>query len=350
MHFSNLVLLASTGAASASIFSDAASFDFSSLIKRKAACPAYWQQISKDLNAAFLENGQCNANARAAVRYAFHDAGPYSTKLPFTAPAGGGADGSLLLNSGEMGRNENGGLEGYNKFIGDKLTSYRSQFGSTVGAADLIQFASRYVCLVTSNHDSSSHHSHSVAVITCPGGPKVKTVVGRTDSSAAAPENSMPPGFGKGSDHDSLLQLFIDKGFSAAELAALIGAHTTSTAFNQASHGVPVNAAQDSTPGKWDVNYYAETYNPPAGVSRFDSDINLSQKNTTVGKQFAGFVGQQNKWGSAFAAAMAKLSVLGIPASVQGNFADCTGFLPAGTAAKMIRSAPLAGRVYSESE
>jgi hypothetical protein len=147
MHFSNLVLLASTGAASASIFSDAASFDFSSLIKRKAACPAYWQQISKDLNAAFLENGQCNVNARAAVRYAFHDAGPYSTKLPFTAPAGGGADGSLLLNPGEIGRGENGGLEAYNTFIGDKLASYRSQFGSTVGAADLIQFASRYLCL-----------------------------------------------------------------------------------------------------------------------------------------------------------------------------------------------------------
>lgn len=203
---------------------------------------------------------------------------------------------------------------------------------------------------MSSNHDSSSHNSHSVAVITCPGGPKVKTVVGRTDSSAPAPENSMPPGFGQGSDHDSLLQLFLDKGFSAAELAALIGAHTTSTAFKQTAHNVPVDAPQDSTPGKWDINYYAETYNPPAGVSRFDSDINLSQKNTTVGKQFAGFVGQQNKWGSAFSAAMAKLSVLGIPASAQGNFADCTGFLPAGTAVKMIRSAPLAGRVYSESE
>jgi hypothetical protein len=44
------------------------------------------------------------------------------------------------------------------------------------------------------------------------------------------------------------------------------------------------------------------------------------------------------------------LSVLGIPASTQANFADCTSFLPAGTAAKMIRSAPLAGRVYSESK
>lgn len=160
----------------------------------------------------------------------------------------------------------------------------------------------------------------------------------------------MPPGFGPGSDHDSLLQLFLDKGFSAAELAALIGAHTTSKAFAQTANGVPSQAAQDSTPGKWDMNYYAETYNPPAGVSRFDSDINLSAKNTTVGKQFAGFVGQQGKWTSAFAAAMAKMSVLGIPSSAQGNFADCTGFLPAGTSVKMVRSAPLAERVYHESK
>jgi hypothetical protein len=102
MHLSSIVLIASSGAASASIFSNPTTFDFSSLIKRKASCPTYWQQISKDLNAAFLDtNGQCNANARAAVRYAFHDAGPYSTKFAFVAPAGGGADGSLLLNAGE---------------------------------------------------------------------------------------------------------------------------------------------------------------------------------------------------------------------------------------------------------
>lgn len=176
----------------------------------------------------------------------------------------------------------------------------------------------------------------------------------------------MPPGFGKGSDHDSLLRLFLDKGFSAAEPVALIGAHTTSTdislsgsryqfhsltthpAFNQTANGVLNNTPQDSTPGKWDINYYAETYNPPAGVSRFASDINLSNQNTTVGKQFQGFVGQAGKWNSAFAAAMAKLSVLGIPST--GNFADCTGYLPSGTSAKMILSAPIANRLYSESK
>lgn len=145
MLFSTITLLASSGAASASLFSSPASFDFSGLVKRKSNCPTYWQQISKDLNTAFLDrgNGGCNANARAAIRYAFHDAGPYSTKLPFVAPAGGGADGSLLLNAGEMGRGENGGLEDYNTFIGNKLSQYRKQYGSTVGAADLIQFASK---------------------------------------------------------------------------------------------------------------------------------------------------------------------------------------------------------------
>jgi hypothetical protein len=157
MHFSSFVLLASSGAASASIFSNPTTFDFSSLIKRRATCPTYWQQISKDLNAAFLDtNGQCNADARAAVRYAFHDAGPYSTKFPFVAPAGGGADGSLLLNTAEISRTENGGLESYNTFIGDKLKSYRGEFGSSVGAADLIQFASRYIvkCPEHSCHSS----------------------------------------------------------------------------------------------------------------------------------------------------------------------------------------------------
>lgn len=99
-----------------------------------------------------------------------------------------------------------------------------------------------------------------------------------------------------------------------------------------------------------DIGYYAETYNPPAGVSRFDSDINLANKNTIVGKQFAGFVGSSGKWNSAFAKAMEKMSLLGIPDSASKNFADCTNYLPSGASSKMIRSAPIADRLYSESE
>jgi len=328
MHLTNAAMFAVCGTASASLFTSPNSFDFSLLTKRASAkCPTYWQFISKDLNTAFLTtDGQCNAMARAAIRYAFHDAGTYSSKLAFSGPAGGGADGSLLLNPTEIGRGDNGGLEDYNAFIQGKLTSYRNSYGA-VGAADLIQFAS------------------NVAIVTCPGGPKVKTVVGRTDSNVASPAGIMPPGFGPGSDHDSLLQLFLDKGFDAKELAALVGAHTCSTAFKQ-SPNIPVDGAQDSTPGKWDVNFYAETYSPPANVYRFDSDKNLANKTTTVGKQFSGFVGSQGKWASAFAAAMYKLSVLGIPSGTSKDFAECTSYLPAGTAVKMIRSAPISDRYH----
>ncbi|KAF2760916.1 heme peroxidase [Pseudovirgaria hyperparasitica] len=285
-------------------------------------CPAIWTTISLDLTKSFLANGQCTDLARAAIRYAFHDAGTFSLKLPFTAPAAGGADGSLLLNPTEISRPENNGLQDYNKFIGDKFTLYKPQ---GVGAADLIYFAG--------NH----------AVVTCPGGPSVKTVIGRTDSSTASPTGVMPPGFGPGSDHDSLLKLFVDKGFSAEDLAALVGAHSTSK--NIAETAIPVGASQDSTPGVWDVKFYAETYNPPQGVVRFDSDIALSNKSTAVGKKFAGFVDGQGKWTGKFADAMYRLSVLGVPSGTAKNFVECTDALPKAVSVKRdIRGAAINAR------
>jgi L-ascorbate peroxidase len=150
----------------------------------------------------------------------------------------------------------------------------------------------------------------------------------------------MPPGFGKGSDHDSLLHLFERKGFSARDLAALMGAHSTSKAVGQVSNGIPLNGAQDSTPGIWDVKYYAETYNPPRGVFRFQSDINLSQKNTTVGKEFNGFVGRQGKWAGKFSDAMFRLTLLGIPSSTSNKFVDCTSALPTGSKKRSFWTAP----------
>jgi hypothetical protein len=49
------------------------------LIARKGGsggCPAIWTTISSDLTASFLgSDGQCTDLARAAIRYAFHDAG-----------------------------------------------------------------------------------------------------------------------------------------------------------------------------------------------------------------------------------------------------------------------------------
>jgi L-ascorbate peroxidase len=149
----------------------------------------------------------------------------------------------------------------------------------------------------------------------------------------------MPPGFGPGSDAASLTTLFANKGFDVRDLAALVGAHSTSKAFGQ-SPNVPVGGAQDSTPGLWDVKFYGETYNPPKGVFRFESDINLSATNTSVGKEFNGFVNNQGKWNGKFADAFARLTLLGIPASVSNNFIDCTNALPAGTSKRSFNSRP----------
>ena len=324
MHY-NTLAIALTGftAVQALSFPDLsnAKSTVANLFKRKNVCPAVWTTISKDLTTSFLgSNGQCTDLARAAIRFAFHDAGAFSLKLPFYAPAAGGADGSLLLNPTEINRPENGGLGPYYQFF----TSFYAKYKSQVGAADIIQFAGAH------------------AIVTCPQGPTVTALVGRKDTTTAPPNGLLPPGFGPGSDHDSLFALFQDKGFNAVDLAALIGAHTTSKAFAQPQ--IPVGTPQDSTVGVWDVQYYSDTYNPPPGIARFDSDINLSNPAKAVGKEFQGFVQNQGKWTGKFADAMARLSVLGIPAADVNNLIDCTSALPAGTKKRDIKAAPINDR------
>lgn len=295
------------------------------MVKREyssgSGCPAVWSTISQDLTSSFVSGGECTDIARGAIRFAFHDAATFSQKLPTVPPASGGADGSLLLNDEEIGRPRNNGLRRYHSFIKEKFDRYKSD---GVGAADLVQFAG--------NH----------AIVSCPGGPKVATLIGRTDTSDVAPDGLLPAPFGEGSDHDTLFQLFMDKGFSATDLAALIGAHTTSRSFAQPQ--VPSGAPQDSTPGIWDVKYYSETYKPPPGVGRFDSDINLSSPNTTVGKEFQSFVDNQGKWTGDFASAMFRMSLLGIPADTYNNFTDCTDALPQTTRRRSVMAAPINSR------
>ncbi|KAK8248619.1 heme peroxidase [Phyllosticta capitalensis] len=302
--------------------SSSSSSDSSGSSSGDYGCPAVWTTISSELTDNFLSDGQCNDLARGAIRFGFHDAAATSNNIAFTAPASGGADGSLLLNPDEINRRDNNGLRDYYNWLSGFYPKYQDQ----VSAADLIQFAAAH------------------ATVTCPGGPVVKVRVGREDSDAAPQEGLLPPGFGPNASHDALLALFTAKGFSAADLAALIGAHSASRAFAQSQ--IPTGGAQDSTPGQLDVKYYSETYNPPADVYRFDSDINLSQKNTSVGAVFQTFVGAQGKWAAAFADAAARLSVLGIPAETVAGFVDCTSALPSGTSAKRdIRARPINDRV-----
>lgn len=117
--------------------------------------------------------------------------------------------------------------------------------------------------------------------------------VGRKDSSTAALAGQLPPVNGSG---DSLLAMFEEKGFTATDLAALIGAHSTSKQFfvDQSQAG----KSQDSTPGIWDVTYYGQTLTKTAPFT-FESDKNLAAQKE-VAPVFKSFVANQTGWNAAF--------------------------------------------------
>jgi manganese peroxidase len=86
------------------------------------------------------------------------------------------------------------------------------------------------------------------AVVTCPLGPTVKTFVGRPDRTTANPEGLLP---NPHTDADTLIANMNAKGFSDADIAAILGAHSTAKQFefDPAEAGAPL----DDTPGIWDV-------------------------------------------------------------------------------------------------
>ena len=126
--------------------------DTNSDVVPRATCPKVWSDIAVDLSNTFRG---CQQPTRFAIRFAFHDAGAYSSKTPFYAPAAGGADGSLLLNDAEIARTSQQPMQNYRNFLLGKYNTYKSR---GVTAADLVQFAG------------------SLAIASCPGGPIVPTV------------------------------------------------------------------------------------------------------------------------------------------------------------------------------
>ncbi|CZT49863.1 uncharacterized protein RSE6_10760 [Rhynchosporium secalis] len=284
-------------------------------------CTAVWTPIISELSALFIDRSvspsQCNDDARAAIRAAFHDCGMWDNSRGET----GGCDGSLMHHSKRsIYPPRNNGLQD----ISTKLLFLQQKYNessSPVSIADILQVAA------------------SRATLTCPGGPRVSTYVGRKDSSNPAPDDRLPDAHGSG---QSLYELFLAKGFEAKELAALLGAHSTSKAFHQPD--IPAGTPQDDTPGIWDVHYYSNTLKPVAGIQPFQSDNNLAA-HPIVGKEFHGLVGSQGKWTSAYSKAMEKMSLLGVLGEKR-NLMDCTGALPEGTNNKRdMRTAPISDRV-----
>ncbi|KAK2056285.1 peroxidase [Colletotrichum caudatum] len=265
-------------------------------------CPDVWAQVNAELNALFLDDGgRCTALARGAIRALFHDCGSWDQSQGLA----GGCDGSLLVGADpdvELDRVENRGLQG----VAGTLRDLASRYNTT--AADMIVFAG------------------NTAVFLCPGGPKVTTYIGRADSTTSATAGGLPSPFDA---PETLLALFRAKGFDAEALAALLGAHSTSTqSFVNASQA---GAPQDSTPGEMDVAYYKQTHDfatagagaAPAGVFVFPSDAGIATSEADgVGGLFQSFIGEQEKWSASFKTSMEQMSLFG---NDKAGMSDCTG-------------------------
>lgn len=250
--------------------------------------------VSTELTKQFKgSDGQCNDNARAAVRMGFHDAGSWDKNS-----ANGGADGSLLMDFGEQDRPENNGLQS----VRTLLRGVQSKFN--VGYADLAQYA----------------HNH--ATVTCPKGPRIRTFVGRKDATKAAPTGLLPD---TNDTPDNLIKLFNDKGFSAHDLAALVGAHASAKQrfVDPSKAGFPL----DTTPGVWDVEFYNDTLQNPQNPKIFvlPSDKKLSV-HPSIKDEWLAFVGNQPHWNEDYAKAYIRMSLLGV--NNLSDLKDCTKTLP----------------------
>jgi manganese peroxidase len=241
-----------------------------------------WKYIADDMFQLFQgRSGRCTKWARFAVRLGFHDAGTWSKQ---TDKLGGGADGSIVRSgaNGERKRGENRGLTEIIEKMEGWYAKYNTQLGFAITMADLIQMGA------------------TVATVTCPLGPRIRSYVGRPDAALgfSAPEGLLPP---VDKDADFLIQLFKDKTIGPHGLVALVGAHTTSQ--QRFVNETRALDPQDSTPGVWDVKFYGETLGKknggvtaPKRVFKFHSDIVLSvHKDTSEEwKEFAGKGGQDH--------------------------------------------------------
>jgi catalase (peroxidase I) len=262
-----------------------------------SSCPAVWSEISTTLTEQFLLDGQCTDAARAAIRAAFHDC------------FNGACDGSLIL-ANECANSENVGLE---RLCGNLATVAQDK---NVGVADLIQFAAAH------------------AIKTCPGGPTIPVKIGRIDSSEASPLGVLPS---PSQSAEDLMKLFASKGFSVADLVALIGAHSTGK--QRTTDPSRAGASFDSTPGAWDNKFYSETKEEKAPFT-LQSDKALA-KDFISGAIFKTFAHNQALWAAAFVPAMSKMSMMG----VRGHLVDCTSALPGGSAKRDVKRAPVFDRL-----
>jgi hypothetical protein len=135
MHTSPLLLLASTATAFSlpdvsSILPLFARRDVVLETRDGGNCPSKWNDISKELTGNFLTGGQCNPNARAAIRLIFHDCGAWNK----AQGAKGGCDGSLVL-AGELDRGENKGLRPIGEYVQGMAKKWNTSVADMIGTS-----------------------------------------------------------------------------------------------------------------------------------------------------------------------------------------------------------------------
>ncbi|KAI4714682.1 hypothetical protein J4E89_000363 [Alternaria sp. Ai002NY15] len=253
---------------------------FSLWPRQSSSCPSVWSAVATELQADFAG---CGADAHQALRAPFHDC------------INNGCDGSLVLTD-ECGRSENAGLSA----ICTKLKDWSDKY--QVSAADMIQFAG------------------AQAIAACPLGPRVQALVGRKDSSNAAPVGSVPSSRGT---LESILGAFAAKGFSSDDVVALMGAHSVAVQF----HDDPSQAGKglDSTPFRYDNTFYQETKDRKAPYS-LQSDLLMSNSSETS-TTWSNFAEDANSWSTAFTSAWDRFAVIGSDAS---KLQDCSSLVPNG--------------------
>ncbi|EHA47003.1 hypothetical protein MGG_10877 [Pyricularia oryzae 70-15] len=229
-----------------------------------------WKPVVADLKASFKG---CNADARMAMRAAFHDCFP------------GSCDGSLILaNECNDRPDDNGPLVPICDTLAQKAIDFK------VGTADLIQAA-------------------GVVAITSCAGPRTYFYVGRKDSSVPSPEGQLP-------NSESTAQQQIDackaKGFTTTDLVAMVGAHSAGVSQQGLSF--------DSTPEKLDSTvFYPETASEK-GPTSLQSDYALS--NDTQTKTAWKNMGRSNAlWRAQFVTTMRKVTLMG---NTVKSLTDCS--------------------------
>ncbi|KAF8528404.1 manganese peroxidase [Hysterangium stoloniferum] len=285
-----------------------------------ACCPFF--ALRDDLQTNLFES-QCGEDVHETLRLAFHDAIAFSSSLEAQGlPAGGGADGSMILFPNvEPNFAENLGISDSVFF----LTPFSASHPVTAG--DLIQFAT------------------AVGITNCPGAPRLEFLAGRPNATAPAPDGLVP---GPQDSVATIFARFADAGgFTPKEVIALLAAHTIAHV-----HFVDPtidDAPLDTTPSTFDTQFFLEVLlkgvgfpgtsgNPGESLSplpigdaenegefRLTSDFLLARDPETA-CTWQGFINEQEKMTSAFAAAMAKLAVVGQDTT---NFVDCSEVIPA---------------------